>query len=173
MTNKGQSKNDRDELEEDALIDLVQSMHAQKNTRDSLDSEDEDGGGSGTGDAEISSEALAEYIGSLIGSSPYTHQANIQAVLKSVQEGKFNIPEDTEILFEKDEKGDIIEVKVAKKADPKKYAEVDDRRFAVTAKSIKKGESTKKPMRRYEPDELKKERPLSPWKTPTPKPPGM
>ena len=172
MTNKDQSKKNRDELAEDAHRDLVQSMHAQKKTRDSLDSEDDDGG-SGTGDAEISSEALAEYIGSLIGSSPYTHQANIQAVLKSVREGKFNIPEDTEILFEKDEKGDIIEVKVAKKADPKKYAEVDDRRFAVTAKSIKKGESTKKQMRRYEPDELKKERPLSPWKTPTPKPPGM
>ena len=81
MTNKDQSKKNRDELAEDAHRDLVQSMHAQKKTRDSLDSEDDDGG-SGTGDAEISSEALAEYIGSLIGSSPYTHQANIQAVLQ-------------------------------------------------------------------------------------------
>ncbi|MEC8064420.1 MAG: hypothetical protein VX112_06220 [Pseudomonadota bacterium] len=140
-------------------------------TKDS-DEDSSDGGSQGSGDAEMSSEALAEYIGSLIGSSPYTHQANIEAVIKSVREGKFNIPSDSEVIFEKNEKGEIVEVRVAKKRD-RKFAEVDDRRFAVSAADIEKGKSTKRPMRRYEPEELKKERPLSPWKTPTPKPPGM
>ena len=137
--------------------------------KDSEESSESDGGSDGS--VEVSSEALAEYIGSLIGSSPYTHEANIEFVVKSVQEGTFKIPPDSEVVFQKDENGKVVKVTVEKKQ-PKNYAQVNDTRFAVSADTITRGQSTKKQQRQYTPEELKKKYPPSPWRAPTPRPPG-
>ena len=154
----------RDKLTKDRLREKMLAL--QKNP----DSDESDEGGA-DGSVEVSSEALAEYIGSLIGSSPYTHEANIEFVIKSVQEGTFKIPPDSEVVFQKDEHGKVVKVTVEKKQS-KNYAQVNDTRFAVSADTITRGQSTKKQQRQYTPDELKKKYPPSPWRAPTPRPPG-
>lgn len=167
--------NQNDELIRSASTDndkhSLHPIQLPKN-RSKSDGEDADDGTS-SGTAEVSSEALAEYIGNLIGSSPYTHEANIAYVIKSVQDGTFKIPEDTEVVLEKDAAGKVVDVHIRKKAKREsRYADVRDTRYAVDAKSIKAGQTTKKP-REYTPEELKKKYPPSPWKPPTPKPGGF
>ena len=165
MNSRNNSHSQSQESEERARERLKDKILAFQNKAEA----DDEGGSEGS--AEISSEALAEYIGNLIGSSPYTHEANIEFVVKSVREGTFKIPPDSEVVFQKDESGKVVRVTVEKKKS-KNYAQVNDSRFAVSADTITKGESTKKQQREYTPEELKKKYPPSPWRPPTPRPPG-
>ncbi len=162
--NSNSNHDDHDRLARERLREKMLTHR-----KDSEESGESDGGSDGS--VEVSSEALAEYIGSLIGSSPYTHEANIEFVIKSVQEGTFKIPPDSEVVFQKDEDGKVVKVTVEKKQS-KNYAQVNDTRFAVSADTITRGQSTKKQQRQYTPEELKKKYPPSPWRAPTPRPPG-
>lgn len=167
-SNSNSNHDDHDRLARERLREKMLSHQ-----KDSDDNRESDGGtdGGSDGSVEVSSEALAEYIGNLIGSSPYTHEANIEFVIKSVQEGTFKIPPDSEVVFQKDEHGKVVKVTVEKKQS-KNYAQVNDTRFAVSADTITRGQSTKKHQRQYTPEELKKKYPPSPWRAPTPRPPG-
>lgn len=128
-------------------------------------------GGEGTGSAKISSEALVEYIQSLTGRgvSPYESDLYAEDIKKAVESGEFRFPAEVLESLRQASESDIKEG-LKNKDRPKYYAAVKRDR-PVRAGVIKEGESHKKRhARELKPEDLKKERPLSPWKTPKPSP---